>query len=472
MKFAQKLACMMLLVLAFSFSAGGCIFLYGEFSDGLANTERQNLAQHSMVCRSLEEKLLSLYSQGDPLTDDTLVAYSEGLTEVGPRRYSLAVRRTGSTQFVYTCLPEGLPTDGLANGQMTYCRQNGEVYAVYCSDLIDGLSLLSAFHVTPLYEGRTRSMQRFLMMEAAVLACAAVVTVLASRRLTRPLALLNTASQDIAAGAYHQRTGVQSGDEIGQLSASFDHMAAAVQEKVEALELSVRQREEFMGAFTHELKTPMTSIIGYSDMLRSLQCDPREQQEAAAAIFHEAKRLESLSLKLLQLLHLDEEPLVLEPVPLAQVMAALQPIAEPFCRRHGVALQLPNCGALAVQGERELLADLLYNLVQNAAKASRPGQSVWVCCTQFAGGQVWLAVADQSRGIPPEALARVTEPFYMVDKSRARKSGGSGLGLALCREIAAAHGSELKIESPYRPGWPGTRVSLVLAPAEEEVQPL
>src|SRR5699024_676139 len=110
-----------------------------------------------------------------------------------------------------------------------------------------------------------------------VLLCAAVVVVLLSRRMTRPLALLNRASGEIAAGAYDRRTAVPGDDEIAQLSRSFDHMAAAVEDKVAQLELSVRQRDDFMGAFTHELKTPMTSIIGYADMLRSMHCDPDEQ---------------------------------------------------------------------------------------------------------------------------------------------------------------------------------------------------
>lgn len=471
MKFAQKLACAMLLVLAFSFSAGGCIFLYGEFADTLANVGEQNLAQHGTVCHSLEDKLLTLRGRGDAVTDALLAQFGASLAETGPAGYSLAVSRSGQT--IYTCLPQDLPLEGLSNGQMKYCRQNGDVYAVYRSDLLEGLSLFSAFPLTPLYQNRGRSMQRFLGMEAAVLACASLAAAAASRRLTRPLALLTAASGEIAAGAYDRRTGVQSSDEIGQLSASFDHMAAAVQEKVAALELSVQQREEFMGAFTHELKTPMTSIIGYSDMLRSLQCDPAEQKEAATSIFREAKRLESLSLKLLQLLHLDEEPLALGPVSIQRVLQALRPAAEPVCRSYGVKLHLPPGSTAAVQGDADLLVDLLYNLIQNAAKASAPGQAIEVSCTprQSAAGFL-LAVADHGRGIPPQALARVTEPFYMVDKSRARKSGGSGLGLALCARIAAAHGSELKIESPYAPGQPGTRISLELAPAGEEVQPL
>lgn len=111
-----------------------------------------------------------------------------------------------------------------------------------------------------------------------------------------------------------------------------------------------------------------------------------------------------------------------------------------------------------VRGDADLLLDLLCNLVQNAVKASAEGAPVEVRCLPGAG-TVTLEVADHGCGIPAEKLPRVTEPFYMVDKSRARRQGGSGLGLALCQRIAAAHGSSLAIESA--PGR-GTTVRVVL----------
>ena len=131
------------------------------------------------------------------------------------------------------------------------------------------------------------------------------------------------AVERIAAGAYDQRTALHSGDEIGDLSASFDAMADAVQQKVAALELGVQQRQDFMAAFSHELKTPMTSIIGYADMLQKMKVSPAEQREAAGAIFHEGKRLETLSRKLLALMELDEAGLTLAPMPMENALRIL-----------------------------------------------------------------------------------------------------------------------------------------------------
>ena len=323
--------------------------------------------------------------------------------------------------------------------------------APYASSLQGGLQLATAYDLTDLYRGRDAALRRFLLLEAAVLAAGAAVTAVFARRMTRPLRTLTTASAEIADGDYARRTGLHTGDEIETLSSSFDKMADAVQEKITALQADVRQREDFMGAFAHELKTPMTSIIGYADMLRTIQASPAEQYEAAGAIYHEGRRLEALSGKLLALLGLGEETITLQPT----ALAALWPRLQAACP--GVPLQLPACDA-AVQADADLLLDLLCNLVGNAVKASEPGQPVEVRAADN-GDTVTLTVADHGCGIPQSEISRVTEPFYMVDKSRARKQGGSGLGLALCKRIAEVHGSDLHIEST--PG-EGTRVSVIL----------
>lgn len=468
MKFAAKLSCAMMLVLAAALSAGGCMLLYGDFSDRLAETSTQNEVQHSLLCYTLEGELLAFYSRGDAVTETALAEAGSQLAAAAPESCTIGVWQIGG-DTVYRDLPGGLSADAVPGGQMLYYRDGGSVYAVYATDLLGDARLLSAFDVTPLYQARSRSVWRFLGMEAVVLLGAALVTTLLSRRMTRPLELLTRASGEIAAGAYDRRTAQPGSDEVAALSRSFDEMAAAVQDKVEQLELSVQQRDDFMGAFTHELKTPMTSIIGYADILRSMQVDPAEQKEAAGAIFHEAKRLETLSRKLLQLMRLAEEPVELTPVPLAPLFAQVAMSTLPACRAAGVRLRVPATDR-AVMADADLLTDLLCNLVTNAVKASAPGQTVRL----LSGGSprgVLVGVADAGCGIPPEALARVSEPFYMVDKSRARKNGGSGIGLALCQRIAEAHNAHLSIRSQVDRG---TVVTVLLqaahSPGKEETR--
>ena len=438
MKFAYKMVCLLVLVLSASFGVGGCYLLYSDFSAQLARAEAANADTHRQVCTLLQGEILDRQRRGESLDD-------AALTEL----------------LANFALPTALWRDGvcivgsgdlLPDGTMEVRRlADGGVQATYASSLQGGLQLATAYDLTDLYRGRDAALRRFLLLEAAVLAAGAAVTAVFARRMTRPLRTLTTASAEIADGDYARRTGLHTGDEIETLSSSFDKMADAVQEKITALQADVRQREDFMGAFAHELKTPMTSIIGYADMMRTIQASPAEQYEAAGAIYHEGRRLEALSGKLLALLGLGEETITLQPT----ALAALWPRLQAACP--GVPLQLPACDA-AVQADADLLLDLLCNLVGNAVKASEPGQPVEVRAADN-GDTVTLTVADHGCGIPQSEISRVTEPFYMVDKSRARKQGGSGLGLALCKRIAEVHGSDLHIEST--PG-EGTRVSVIL----------
>ena len=422
MRYYQKLVSLLVLVLAASFGVGGCVLLYSDFAVQRGRMATANAAAHAQTCTLLQTEILDLQRRGTTMDDAALTARVEA-------RDTPAALWRGDTLICAT-LP-GLENFSLENAATVTVRTEESVYAVYASDLQGGLRLVTAYDLTGLYRDRDAALTRFLLLEAAV---------------------LTDAGQQIAAGDYARRTALHTGDEIETLSASVDKMADAVQEKIADLEADVQKREDFVGAFTHELKTPMTSIIGYADILAAMQTDPDEQREAAAAIAHEGRRLESLSHKLLALLGLAECPLTPAAVPLA----ALWPRLHAACP--GVNLRTPAAPAPTVQGDADLLLDLLCNLVQNAAKASKPGAPVVVLCTADADTAT-LTVADRGCGIPPDQLARVTEPFYMVDKSRARRQGGSGLGLALCQRIAAAHDGTLKIES--EPG-KGTRVSVTL----------
>ena len=448
MRYFQKLLCLLILVLAASFGVGGCVLLYSDFSVQRSRMAAANAAAHAQACTLLQTEILDLQRRGISTGDTALTA------RVTAQDVPAALWR-GDTLVCATL--EGLQSLPLGDAATVTVRTENSIYAVYASDLQGGLRLVTAYDLTGLYRDRNAALMRFLLLEAAVLAAASAVTALLARRLTRPLAVLTDAGAEIAGGDYDRRTALHTGDELENVSQSFDKMADAVQEKIADLEADVQRREDFVGAFTHELKTPMTSIIGYADMLHTMQTDPDEQREAAAAIVHEGRRLEALSRKLLALLGLNGEGVELTAVPLP----ALWPRLHAACP--DVTLRTP-AAAPTVCGDADLLLDLLCNLVQNAAKASAPGAPVLVLCAQ-AGDAVTLTVADRGCGIPPELIPRVTEPFYMVDKSRARRQGGSGLGLALCQRIAAAHGSALRIES--EPGR-GTRVSVTLPVWKED----
>lgn len=339
---------------------------------------------------------------------------------------------------------------------------DGTRYLV-CSGLVicpeQCVTFVSAQSLGGLFADRALRLRDALLGQTLALAVAALLALLLCRRMVRPLEQLNAASREIAAGDYARRTALPGSDEIAQLSRSFDGMAAAVQEQVNALQEHLQQREDFIAAFTHELKTPMTSMLGYADLLRGTEVPAATRQKAADFIYHESKRLEALSGRLMELLQLDGgEPPALEPVRLDGVFRQLTralPAGPP-------ALTVPDC-RLTVLAQPDLLCDLLYNLVLNARHATPPEGVITLEVAEQPDG-VALTVRDTGCGIPAADLPRITEPFYMVDKSRARQQGGSGMGLALCERIAALHGTRLTFAST--PG-AGTAVTFTLPRPKE-----
>lgn len=455
MRYYQKLVSLLVLVLAASFGVGGCVLLYSDFAVQRGRMATANAAAHAQTCTLLQTEILDLQRRGTTMDDAALTARVEA-------RDTPAALWRGDTLICAT--RPGLENFSLENAATVTVRTEERVYAVYASDLQGGLRLVTAYDLTGLYRDRDAALTRFLLLEAAVLAAAAAVTALLAARLTRPLAVLTDAGQQIAAGDYARRTALHTGDEIETLSASFDKMADAVQEKIADLEADVQKREDFVGAFTHELKTPMTSILGFADILRSGEVSPATRRTAADYIYHESKRLEALSGNLLALMGLEQQPPQLEAVPLGRVLQSLRralPQGSPVPT-------LPRSDAV-VLAQPELLCDMLYNLIQNARKATPADGKVEVLLDETPT-RLTIRVQDTGCGIPPQELARITEPFYMVDKSRAREQGGSGMGLALCARIAALHGTTLQFASvPSQ----GTTVSFCLqkAGSQPEVEP-
>ena len=318
--------------------------------------------------------------------------------------------------------------------------------------------LLTGADLTAVFAARNAQLAAWALAAAAALALGWALAARFGRSVTEPLAKLEHASRAIAAGAYGSRTGLQTDDEIGALSAHFDAMAAAVQQHSAAQAENLRRQKEFVAAFTHELKTPMTTMMGYADWLRAGAAGPGDVKEAADYIYHETRRLEELSFKLLALLQLEQGAAACAPLPDRALFAAVQR----SLGRGGLQVTFAAAGC-TLWGDKSLLTDLLLNLIHNARAACRalPEGRVTVRSAPQGDG-VLLTVQDNGCGIPAADLPRLTEPFYMVDKSRARGRGGTGVGLALCSRIAALHGTALQFTSA--PGQ-GTTVSLALRAA-------
>jgi len=219
----------------------------------------------------------------------------------------------------------------------------------------------------------------------------------------------------------------------------------------------MERQERFMGSFAHEIKTPMTSIIGYADLLRQGNLDESTRIMAAQYIYSEGRRLERLSFKLLELLLLKKDTVSMTSVFLPTFLEDIQRSLMPRLKEKGIRL-ICKADSGSVRMEPDLIKSLLYNLVDNASKAIDQEGVVVIQATLRSGG-CQFQVADNGRGMETAELDRITEAFYRVDKARSRSQGGAGLGLALCQQIVTLHNGTIHFTS--EPG-KGTKVTVTL----------
>ena len=260
-----------------------------------------------------------------------------------------------------------------------------------------------------------------------------------------PLKKLSNTTREIAKGKYSDRAVIQTKDEIGLLAEDFNKMADSLETKIRDLEATTISQRDFIGSFAHEIKTPLTSIIGYADMLRSKKMTEENRILVADYIFNEGKRLEALSLKLLDLLVVKNREFEMKEINMKELFNNIKGIMEPTLKGSNIILKV-SAEDTQIKVEVDLMKTLIFNLVDNARKAIKERGIISLTGKRISDDRFMIIVKDNGKGMPEEELSRITEIFYMVDKSRF-KDKGVGIGLSLCKEIVELHDGEMKFES-------------------------
>ena len=235
-------------------------------------------------------------------------------------------------------------------------------------------------------------------------------------------------------------------------------LARTIQTDRKLREDNETMRREFTANVSHELKTPLTSISGYAELIETGMAKPADVPTFAARIHKEAQRMIALVSDILQLSELDstqasqsrEKPVEMVPVDLAALIKETAQNMTVNARKAYVTLQY-NAQPATVQGSKDLLTELATNLCDNAIRYNQPGGHVELRCGTGPDGP-WLQVEDNGIGIPQDSQARVFERFYRVDKSRSKATGGTGLGLAIVKHIALLHHARIDLQSQVGSG--------------------
>lgn len=280
---------------------------------------------------------------------------------------------------------------------------------------------------------------------------------LSLRKIMAPLTRLREAAASVANGNYEVKVPSEGKTELAQVGESFNLMTDKVKEQIEKLSAVNRVQRQLLGSLAHELKTPMTAIIGYADTLLTVRLSPERQEKALAYIGNECRRLSRLSVKMLELTGLyetGEAKFAPVEVQLDIFLEDVKKLVIYRLQEKNICLEIHcNPENLAKTFDPDLMMSAVTNFIDNAVKASEENTKIVLEATPK-----HLLVQDYGKGIPKEELKRVTEAFYMVDKSRSKAKGSVGLGLSLCQKIVEIHGFQLEITS--HPG-EGTIVSVV-----------
>lgn len=301
--------------------------------------------------------------------------------------------------------------------------------------------------ITPVFRHKQEQYRTFIMLVLTLFVGCALVIFFLARWLMRPIRALSRATKQLATGHFKSPVHVANNDEIGTLASDFNTMSQKLLQTMDNLKETATRQEMFAGNFAHELKTPLTSMIGYADMLRSKKLTEEQQILFANQIVQDGKRLESLSMKLMDLIVLKREDLPMRRVSSKQFFQSIYQTVLPVMQQNHIRFTVKAQYALLTI-EPDLMATVCINLLDNARKAIDEGQAGEISLLgRRCNDGYEVLVIDNGCGMEQAELAKITEAFYMVDKSRSRKKGGAGLGLAVCSEILRLHGGILEFAS-------------------------
>ena len=353
-------------------------------------------------------------------------------TRYGSNELTIYLLQNGET-ITGEALPTVQKLPELLNTETRATLLDGVSERLLIAHALDGeITLLTALDVSPVYALRRELLRGAAALSLIGLALAGALAIWISGVLTRPLSQLADAAAKLADGDYAAPLPTTKNDEMNALIRAFSRMSAAIDERETALRTQAEERQALIDALAHEMRTPLTAILGGARLLQQSRLSGSQQSELLDTMAREASRLSTMDERLLLLTRLDHEAPAFAPFD-SQAMAR-----EALSVYDGVRLE--GDGAVFV-GERELTILLLRNLVVNAQRA---GGKEAVRVTLHSDG---FDVTDYGCGMTKEQIARAFEPFYKADKARTRSAGGAGLGLPLCRKIARLHHGKLHMES-------------------------
>ena len=362
------------------------------------------------------------------------------------RQYGIEITLTES--------PSNDPPDDTSTAEISFIQREREhfIHITGASRSASRFFLLDYYSNITVSVLDIRDTQRvFLIFSVMFSVIAAFGLYFILSRVFKPLDIVAGASRKIADGDYGERIHVEGVNEIASMAMDFNRMADRIERQIHQLEEEAISKQQFIDNFAHEIRTPLTSIYGYAEYIQRTPFDADEIIESTQFIMTEANHMKKIANSLLELATLRNYKPVTGEILISGLFDEVTRALTKALRESKVQLVCIN-EADVIEGQEDLIKSLLLNLCQNAINSCAPDEGIIHMEAKKNNGKTELSVSDNGRGISDEEIARVTEPFYRVDKARSREHGGAGLGLTLCKQIAEVHGAKMTIESVFGAG--------------------
>ena len=336
MKFATKVILGTTIIISILFSIGASIMIRKNFQVFYESSVEQSIKQHVLYRYSVESNIRNTLENNNKLTKDIILRHIDRLVSYGDKSELMSV--IWNDDFVYSNIDNLLIDEEVKNyynnsNESYLVKEIGDSMYMYLASEInvsnEKIILLNAYDITSSFLDRSRQNKYYIKWFLIIVLIYIVTVSLFIKILIEPIKKLNETSKRVAKGNYKERTKIKTSDEIGELSRTFDMMADSIEEHISKLEKDVKDREEFISNFSHELKTPMTSMSGYSKLLMKGNCSEEIQRKSAKYIYLECKRLEILSKKLLMLMEIDQVTIELVSISTEWLKERLLDVMEP-----------------------------------------------------------------------------------------------------------------------------------------------
>ncbi len=449
MKFWQKIFISSIILFVIVFNVGAYFIVSYSYEFTLQREKESSIREQTVILSSINTSIKN-YEKALPGAPRDLIILSSIIKPLAEyyssQNVSLALYK--DDKLVYSSAP-AIDAELLKNNGSTKIyntKVEDKRYLFISSGITDfkNLTFVYVRDISLVDAYKRKVSQFFARISVIVILALSIAYYFIIKNHTNPIKRLNMATKKISNGAFNERVNIKRNDELGELSNTFNAMADSIEEKISELISQAEKRQQFIDNLAHEMKTPLTSILGYSEFLQNAMSSEEERIKAASYIHRSAKQLSILSTQLLDMAFLSNDELKLSELKVKDLLDALKNIVMPLLQHKHLCLKISNELEI-IRGNESLILSLLTNLVENAIKASEETETIEI--KVFANKNPVFEIIDYGCGMTNDELSKILDPFYRVDKSRSKESGGAGLGLSIVKKIADLHNAKIEISS-------------------------